>query len=192
MKQTFRPGRFFAKAEGTPPSWKERLARMTGKAKPKAQAEAKLEIDDANGEKLIFPEIGDVSEIAEGVAVTATDGEHVFTADSTTYTVTVANGIITAVVETEVTAEEPEMNADTAEFVEAVALGLEAAEAFQATARGEIDELKSQLATALGELKDLKANMSHKTPKEGEGDDNAPKTVTVGGKKINFANINLK
>src|SRR6187402_1573001 len=139
MKKTIRSGGFFAKAEGAP-SWKDRLAKMTGKAKPTATA--RLEIDDANGEKLVFPEIGDVSEIAEGVAVSATDGEHVFTSDTTTYTVTVAAGVITAVVETpieEAPAAEA-MSEETVEFVQAVASGLEAAEAFQATATADIKD----------------------------------------------------
>jgi len=129
MKKVIRPGGFFARAEGAPLSWKERAAKLLGKAKPKATA--KLEIDDANGEKLIFPEIGDVSEIAEGVAVSATDGEHVFTSDGTTYTFTVASGVITAVVETPIEEEVIEaeaMSEDTAEFVQAVAEAMEASE----------------------------------------------------------------
>src|SRR6478736_10049455 len=102
MNMKFRKASMFAKAEGTP-SWRDRLAKMTGKKKH--QSTAKLEIDDANGETLIFPEIGDVSEIAKGVAVTATDGDHVFTADSTTYNVVVAGGKVTGVTETPIQAE---------------------------------------------------------------------------------------
>jgi len=193
MKKTIRSGGFFAKAEGAP-SWKDRLAKMTGKAKPKATA--KLEIDDANGEKLLFPEIGDVSEIAEGVAVTATDGEHVFTSDNTTYTVTVAAGVITAVVETpieDVPAAEA-MSEDTIAFVEAVAEAMEVAETFQATATADIKDLKTQLATALGTIETLKATMSHAKPKEGEGegDDGTPKPFRINGKSINLDKINLK
>lgn len=187
MRKTIRPGGFFAKAEGAP-SWRDRLAKMTGKAKPKSTA--KLEIDDANGEKLIFPEIGDVSEIAEGVAVTATDGEHVFTSDTTTYNVTVAGGKVTAVTETPMDAPAAEMNAETAEFVEAVALGLEAAETFQATAETRIVALETQLATALETINTLRSTMSHAKPKEGEGSD--PKEFKIGGKKIDLSKINLK
>src|SRR6478735_4774337 len=114
MNKQIRTGSFFAKAEGAP-SWKDRLAKMTGKAKPKATA--KLEIDDANGETLVFPEIGDVSEIAEGVTVTAADGEHVFTADATTYTVVVTNGVVTSFTETPIEVAAAEMSAETVEFV---------------------------------------------------------------------------
>jgi hypothetical protein len=192
MKKTIRPAGFFAKAQGTL-SWKDRLAKMRGKKKP--QATAKLEIDDANGEKLTFPEIGDVSEIAEGVAVTATDGEHVFTSDSATYTVTVLAGVITAVVETPIE-EEPapeSMSAETVEFIEAVAEAMEVSETFQATAKGQIEKLTSDLETALGEIKTLKASMSHGRAKEGEGDDDdEPKPLMVNGKPINLKKINLK
>lgn len=199
MKKTIRPGGFFAKAEGAP-SWKDRLAKMKlmGGGKPKATA--KLEIDDAvSGEKLIFPEIGDVSEIAEGVAVTATDGPHVFTADTTTYTVEVLAGKVVSVVETPTEEEEEEaaaeMSAETAEFVEAVAEALEVAGEFQATATAKFTKLESDLATALETIKTLKATMSHRTPKEGEGDsddDGKPKTFKVAGKSIDLSKINLK
>lgn len=193
MKQTFRTGAFFAKAGGVL-SWKDRAARMIGKAKPTATA--KLEIDDANGEKLVFPEIGDVSEIAEGVAVSATDGEHVFTSDTTTYTVTVAAGVITAVVETPIEAEAPTaeaMSEETVEFIGAVAEAMEASEAFQLTATAKFTKLESDLATALETIKTLKATMSHKTPKEGDGDDDdKPKTFKVAGKSIDLSKINLK
>jgi hypothetical protein len=192
MKKTIRSGSFFAKAEGAP-SWKDRLAKMTGKAKPKATA--KLEIDDANGEKLLFPEISDVSEIAEGVAVTATDGEHVFTSDTTTYTVTVAAGVITAVVETPIEEEAPAaeaMGEETIAFVEAVAEAMEVAETFQATATAKFTKLESDLATALETIKTLKATMSHAAPAEGEGTDGNPKPFKVAGRTIDLSKINLK
>ena len=190
MKRPFKTGGFFAKADGAP-SWRDRLAKL--REKGKAKPTAKLEIDDANGETLIFPEIGDVSEIAEGVAVTATDGEHIFVADATTYTVTVAGGLITAVVETPVEDAPPAdaMSAETAEFVEAVAMECETNEAFRTTARAEIDELKTSLAAALGEIKTMKATMSHATPPEGEGDKGEPKKFKVAGKTIDLTKINL-
>lgn len=194
MKQTIRPARFFAKAEGAP-SWRDRLAKFTGVAKP--QATAKLEIDDANGETLVFPEIGDVAEIMEGVAVTATDGEHVFTSDNSTFNVTVENGKVTKVVETVEDegdpVEEPaaEMNAETLEFVEAVASALEANDAFKATAEGRIKKLESDLEAAMGTIKDLKATMSHGAAAEGEGDE-GKKEVKVGGKTIDLTKINFK
>jgi len=193
MKKTIRPASFFARAEGVP-SWRDRAARLVG-VKPR-QATAKLEIDDAvSGEKLIFPEIGDVSEIAEGVAVTATDGPHVFTADTTTYTVEVLGGKVVSVVETPIedAPAAEAMSAETAEFVEAVAEAMEVAETFQVTATAKFTKLESDLATALETIKTLKATMSHKTPKEGEGDDDdKPKTFKVAGKSIDLSKINLK
>ena len=191
MKRPFKTGGFFAKADGAP-SWRDRLAKLRGKGK--AKPTAKLEIDDANGETLIFPEIGDVSEIAEGVAVTATDGEHIFVADATTYTVTVAGGLITAVVETPVEEDSTDetMSAETAEFVEAVALECEANEAFRTTAQASIDALTAGLATANATIATLKATMSHAKPEEGEGAAGEPKKFKVAGKTIDLTKINLR
>lgn len=191
MKIPFRKAATLSKAEGSKLGWRERLAALKGKGK-QHKSTAKLEIDDATGETLVFPEIGDVSEIAEGVAIEATDGEHVFVADTTTYTVTVAGGKVTTVVETptEGAAEETEMNAETVAFVEAVAEALETGEAFQATATASIDKLTTDLATALAEIKTLKSTMSHGKAKEGEAED--AKEFKVGGKKIDLSKINLK
>ncbi len=191
MKIPFRKASTLSKAEGSKLGWRERLAALKGKGK-QHKSTAKLEIDDATGEKLIFPEIGDVSEIAEGVAIEATDGEHVFVADTTTYTVTVAGGKVTAVVEAPVQADpaaDTEMNAETVAFVEAVAEALEAGETFQTTATADIAEVKAQLATALAEIKTLKSTMSHGKAKEGEAEET--KEFKVGGKKIDLSKINL-
>ncbi len=194
MKKTIRSGSFFAKAEGAL-SWKDRLAKMRGKGK--AKPTAKLEIDDATGETLVFPEIGDVSEIAEGVAVTATDGDHVFTADATTYTVTVLDGVITAVVEvpTEEEAAAEAMSEETVEFIEAVAEALEVNEAFRATAQAAIDKLTTDLATAVGTIANLRATMTHKgdgTGDDGNGGAGAGATgLKINGKPIDLSKINL-
>lgn len=190
MKIPFRKASTLSKAEGSKLGWRERLAALKGKGK-QHKATAKLEIDDATGEKLVFPEIGDVSEIAEGVAIEATDGEHVFVADTTTYTVTVAGGKVTAVVETvEEDPAETEMNAETVAFVEAVAEALETGEAFQTTAEARITKLEADLATALGTIGTLKSTMSHGKAKEGEAEE--AKEFKIGGKKIDLSKINLK
>ena len=191
MKIPFRKASTLSKAEGPKLGWRERLAALKGKGK-QHKSTAKLEIDDATGEKLVFPEIGDVSEIAEGVAVTATDGEHVFVADTTTYTVTVAGGKVTAVVETptEEAAGETEMNAETVAFVEAVAEALETGEAFQTTAGARITKLEADLATALVTIGTLKSTMSHGKAKEGEAEET--KEFKIGSKKIDLSRINLK
>ena len=190
MKKTIRSGSFFAKAEGKL-GWKDRLAKMRGKGA--AKPTAKLEVDDANGEKLILPEIGDVSEIAEGVTVTATNGDHVFTADATTYTVTVLDGVITKVAEAPTAEEEAPsaMSDETVEFIEAVAQELETNEAFRVSAKASIDALTAGLATANATIAALKSTMSHGKAKEGEGA-GEPKGFTVGGKKIDLNKINLK
>lgn len=197
MNKNLISARFFAKADGQTLGWRDRLAKLKGfKAKPKATA--KLEVDDANGEKMIFPEIGDVSEIKEGVAVTATDGTHVFVADTTTYTCEVLNGKIVSVVETPTAEEEQEaeaMNEDTQAFVEAVAQELEANETFRTSAQAEIDELKTQLATAAQSIKDLKALMKHggDDTDDGKGGKKpAAGGLKIGGKSINLDKINLK
>lgn len=193
MKKVVRPGGFFAKAEGAP-SWRDRLAKMklVGTRKPTA----KLEIDDANGEKLIFPEIGDVSEIAEGVAVTAADGTHVFVADATTYTVEVAAGLIVSVVETPVEADPPAaeaMSPETAEFIGAVAEALEEHAEFKATAEATIAEQGRTIATMQEDFKKFKATMGHKGDKVDKTDEDEPKKkVTINGKAIDFAKLNLK
>lgn len=193
MKIPFRKASTLSKAEGSKLGWRERLAALKGKGK-QHKSSAKLEIDDATGETLIFPEIGDVSEIVEGVAVTATDGDHVFVADTTTYTVTVMAGVVTAVVETPVEEADPaaetEMNAETVAFVEAVAEALEAGETFQTTATASIEKLTTDLATALAEIKTLKSTMSHAKAPEGEGEDK--KVFKVAGKPVDLTKINLK
>lgn len=194
MKKVVRPGGFFAKAEGAPSSWRDRLAKMklVGTRKPTA----KLEIDDANGEKLSFPEIGDVSEIAEGVAVTATDGTHVFVADNTTYTVEVLAGAIVSVVETPTEADPPApeaMSSETKEFIDAVAEALEEHAEFKATAEAKIEAQEQLIATMQADFKKFKATMGHKDDKVDEpGGDEPKKKVTINGKAIDFAKLNLK
>jgi len=193
MKKVVRQGGFFAKAEGAP-SWRDRLAKM--KLGGARKSTAKLEIDDANGEKLIFPEIGDVSEIAEGVAVTAADGTHVFVADTTTYTVEVAAGLIVSVVETPVETDPPApeaMSPETAEFIGAVAEALEEHATFKATAEATIAEQGRTIATMQAEFTKFKATMGHKDDKADEtGGDEPKKKVTINGKAIDFAKLNLK
>jgi hypothetical protein len=193
MNKQIRKGAFFAKAEGAP-SWRDRLAKMKIVKAPRI-AKAILEIDDANGETLIFPEIGDASEIAEDVAVTATDGAHVMTVDGRTFTVDILNGKVVAVTEdTPAAAEEEadaEMNAETAEFVQAVAEALEEAAEFKATAEAKIAEQAETIATMQEDFKKFKATMGHSDDKAPAGDDDK-KQVVIGKKKIDFSKINLK
>lgn len=189
MKHLVRKGAFFAKAEGAP-SWRDRLAKMKLGGGPR-KATAKLEIDDANGETLVFPEIGDVSEIAEEVAVTATDGTHVVSVDGKTMTVEVLQGKVVSVVEEMV--EDPasaEMSAETQEFIEAVAEALEEAAEFKATAQATISKQAETIATLQEDFKKFKATMGHADDKAPAGDEK--KEVKIGGKKIDIAKLNLR
>jgi hypothetical protein len=191
MIRNFRKSSAFSTATGGT-GWRERLAKMTG-GKPR-QATAKLEIDDANGELLIFPEIGDVSEIAQDVAVTATDGTHVFTADTKTYTVEVLGGKVVSVVSEDAATPPAAMSQETIDFIEAVAQELEANEAFRATAQASIDSLTTDLATARAEVATLKGLMKHGgdgTGGDGTGGAGAT-TVKIAGKTIDLGKINLK
>jgi len=185
MKKTIRKGGFFA-SMGSPKSWLERAAAIKAKAQKggKPEPSALLKIDDANGETMEFPEIGDVSEIVEGVAVTAADGEHVFEADGKIYTVTVLGGAVTTVAVEDATDS-------TEEFITAVVEELAANEEFKTTALQAIEDLKTELATAKTDFEKLKATLKHK----GDGlEPDAPKatSVRVGGKTIDLSKINLK
>lgn len=188
MIRNFKKSSAFSTASGGT-GWRDRLAKMTG-GKPRG-ATAKLEIDDANGELLIFPEIGDVSEIAAEVAVTATDGTHVFTADTKVYTVEVLGGKVVSVVSEDVAPAA--MSQETIDFIEAVAQELEANETFRTTAQASIETLTADLATAREEVKTLKGLMKHGGDGTGgEGGNGGATTVKVGGKTIDLGKINLK
>jgi hypothetical protein len=188
MKRVIRPGKFFAKAEGK--SWKDRAADLLAGKKAKTAAQAKLEIDDrVSGEKLIFPDLGAVSEIVEGVAVTATDGEHIFEADGSVYTVEVKDGIVVSVVEDTTGGE---MNEDTQAFVQAVAEELAETEAFKADATARMVKLETDLATALVTISDLKAKMSHKDDRDEVDDKDKKGKIILKGKEIDLSKINLK
>lgn len=192
MKHVVRNGAFFAKAEGAP-TWRDRLAKMKLAGGPR-KATAILEIDDANGETLVFPEIGDVSEIAAEVTVTATDGSHVITADGKTYTIEIAAGkVVTVVEEMPEAPADPasaEMNAETAEFVEAVAEALADAEDFKATALATIQAQAETIATMQEDFKKFKATMGHGSDEDEQ--DDTKKKIVIGKKSIDFAKINLK
>lgn len=193
MNKNTKPAGFFAKIDGGL-HWKERIAKLRGK-KAKTPAKAKLEIDDAAGEKMIFPNIGDVSEIDEQTEVTATDGPHVFTADGSTYTIEVLGGKVTSVVEDQTdTADDGEaLNEETQAFVEAVAEGLLENSTAVTAAQGEIETLKTELATAVAEIAKMKGLMKHGGDGTQEGDDGkGEKPLVVGGKTIDIKKLNFK
>ena len=143
-----------------------------GKETPKP--EAKFEIDDVNGKKLSFPNIGSVAEIKEGVEVTADEGEHVLTIDGITYTVTVAGGKVATIVEVQAS------NNGAEEFMQAVAEAFAEQsrifEAYRTEAKAEIEGLNSKIA-------ELVTNLGHKSEPE------APKIVVVNGKTFDKSKI---
>lgn len=155
-------------------SLEDRLADfgITWGKKPKP--EAKFEIDDVNGKKLSFPNIGSVAEIKEGVEVTADEGEHVLTIDGITYTVTVAGGKVATIVEVQAS------NNGAEEFMQAVAEAFAEQsrifEAYRTEAKAEIEGLNAKIS-------DLVTNLGHKSEPD------APKTVVVNGKEFDKSKI---
>jgi hypothetical protein len=112
------------------------------------EVKAELIIDDSNGTSLTFPEISDVSEIAEGVAVSAPDGTYVIADGDNAITIVVASGVITSVtIDEPVAAAEETLDAD----VEAV---LEAQ-------TEEIVSLKSEVSALKADLAQLKVSLKH-------------------------------
>ena len=140
-------------------NWKTALAAMG--IVPK-QAKMIFEIDGANGEKLIFPDANDITEIKQDSAITAEDGEHVFVADGKTYKIEVLGGIVTKleIVETPPVAEvDPAMQEVLQEF----------ANEFEAKDK-EIAEMKVTISSLEKSLNDVKALMNH-----GKDDNKEPK-----------------
>ena len=170
-------------------NWKTALAAM-GIVPKNGKPNMVLEIQDANGVNLVFPDVNDITEIEVGTTVTAEDGEHVFTADNNTYTIVVAAGVVT---ELEVEpieqppAPEPDPNAPTNVLTPETIEMLQAfADQFEASATA-IAALQAQNADLVQTIADLKGLMSH--------DDDKPKPtaeVVIGGKKIDLTKINLK
>lgn len=123
------------------------LAELMTKLGHKVKAE--LVIDDSNGVSLTFPDISDIAEIAEGVAVDAPDGTYVVADGEGTLTVVVLAGTVASVTPNEVAAEEdtPALSAE----VEAV---LEAVVEANVSLRAEVVALTKDLKT-------LKASLKH-------------------------------
>lgn len=170
-------------------NWKTALAAM-GIVPKNGKPNMVLEIQDANGVNLVFPDVNDITEIEVGTAVTAEDGEHVFTADNNTYTIVVAAGVVTEL-EVEPIEQPPAPPADPIEPTnvltpETIEMLQAFADQFEASATA-IAALQAQNAELVQTIADLKGLMSH--------DDDKPKPaaeVVIGGKKIDLTKINLK
>mgnify|MGYP007105296698 FL=1 len=110
------------------------------------EVKAELVIDDASGTTLTFPDISDISEIAEGVAIDAADGTYTIANGEEVMTVVVVAGVVTSVaIETPeaVAAVEGELDTEVAAVLEAIS--------------DEVVALKAHNVKLVAELKDLQA-----------------------------------
>ncbi len=173
-------------------NWKTALAAM-GIVPKNGKPNMVLEIQGANGENLVFPDVNDITEIEVGTTVTAEDGEHVFTADNNTYSIVVVAGIVT---ELEVEpieapappAPEPDPNAPTNVLTPETIEMLQAfADQFEASATA-IAALQAQNAELVQTIADLKGLMSHADDKKKD----EPTSIMIGGKQIDLNKLNLK
>lgn len=136
-----------------------------------ADVKAELIIDDSNGTSLTFPEISDVSEIAEGVAVSAPDGTYVIANGEDAITIVVLSGVISTM---EVST--PDVEGSTDSELETV---LEAIVEENVALKGEVTALKGELSTFKAEFTALKVALKHD---DGKGAAAAAATST----KLNF------
>ena len=116
------------------------------------EVKAELVIDDASGTTLTFPDISDISEIAEGVAIDAADGTYTIANGEDVMTVVVVAGVVTSVaMETPeaVAAVGGELDSEVAAVLEAIS--------------DEVVALKAHNVNLVAELKDLKASLKHDT-----------------------------
>ena len=116
------------------------------------EVKAELVIDDASGTTLTFPDISEMSEIAEGVAIDAADGTYTIANGEDVMTVVVVAGVVTSVA------------TETPEAVAAVGgeLDTEVAAVLEAIS-DEVVALKAHNVKLVAELKDLKASLKHDT-----------------------------
>ena len=114
------------------------------------EAKAELVLDDSNGVTLTFPDISDIAEIAEGVAIDAPDGTYVIANGEESMTIVVLGGVVASVT----------MEAPTS--AEAVATELEAeTQAVLEAITEQVVALKASNVKLVAELKDLKASLKH-------------------------------
>ena len=114
------------------------------------EAKAELVIDDSNGVTLTFPDISDIAEIAEGVAIDAPDGTYVIANGEESMTIVVLGGVVASV-----TMEAPA----SAEAV-ATELGAETQAVLEAITE-QVVALKASNVKLVAELKDLKTSLKH-------------------------------
>ena len=115
------------------------------------EVKAELVIDDASGTTLTFPDISDISEIAEGVATDAADGTYTIANGEEVMTVVVLAGVVASVATEAVAAAAVggELDSEVAAVLEAIS--------------DEVVALKAHNVKLVAELKDLKASLKHDT-----------------------------
>ena len=113
------------------------------------EVKAELVIDDASGTTLTFPDISDISEIAEGVAIDAADGTYTIANGEEVMTVVVVAGVVTSVAIETPEAVAAELDSEVAAVLEAIS--------------DEVVALKAHNVKLVAELKDLKASLKHDT-----------------------------
>lgn len=114
------------------------------------EAKAELVIDDSNGVTLTFPDISDIAEIAEGVAIDAPDGTYVIANGEESMTIVVLGGVVASV------------TMETPAAAEAVATELEAeTQAVLEAITEQVVALKASNVKLVAELKDLKTSLRH-------------------------------
>lgn len=114
------------------------------------EAKAELVIDDSNGVTLTFPDISDIAEIAEGVAVDAPDGTFVIANGEDVWTLVVlAGAIVSATMEMPAAAEAvaTEVEAETQAVLEAIT--------------EQVVALKASNVKLVAEMADLKKSLKH-------------------------------
>ena len=121
------------------------------------EVKAELVVDDANGKSLTFPDISEISEIAEGVAISAPDGTYTIADGDIALIVVVMGGLVTSV-----TTDEPAAEPVAAEPVATEEINAELAETLTAIV-DEIVAVKALNASVTAELKSLKASLKHDT-----------------------------
>ncbi len=112
------------------------------------EVKAELIIDDSNGTSLTFPDISDIAEIAEGVAIDAPDGTYVIANGDAALTVVVAGGAVVSVTEeapVAATVAPGEIDAEVAATLEVMADQIVALKAHNVKRDAEFLALKTSL-----------------------------------------------
>ena len=119
---------------------------------------AELVIDDATGSTLTFPDISEISEITEGVAVSAADGTYTIADGEKAFIIVVAAGKVDSITE-----DMPEVEASTEDKPETQAeLDADLIATLEAVT-DEVVAIKKSYTAVTAELKELKASLKHDT-----------------------------